>query len=114
MFLFRFIMIFNLIICLACLSQACGSGSTIISDGSIEAAIEINDDGCISENCGPVIQDIDNDKIPDDKDICPTILNSDQTDSDSDGMGDVCDNCPLNANPDQKDTNDNGIGDICE
>jgi hypothetical protein len=36
--------------------------------------------------------DSDLDGIVDDQDNCPTLSNTDQTDSDADGLGDVCDN----------------------
>ncbi len=41
--------------------------------------------------------DTDNDGIPDDKDNCPMLLNTDQADVDRDGVGDVCDSEPAFA-----------------
>jgi hypothetical protein len=43
-------------------------------------------------------RDRDCDGVPDRKDNCPEVWNSDQQDSDSDGLGDVCDNCPYVTN----------------
>jgi len=75
--------------------------------------------------------DTDDDGIINILDNCPTVANSDQTDTDGDGLGDVCedtlgndldddgikddiDNCQNNYNPDQQDTDGNGIGDRCD
>lgn len=38
--------------------------------------------------------DADGDGIPDARDNCPTVANSDQADSDGDRVGDACDQCP--------------------
>ena len=35
----------------------------------------------------------------DGSDNCPTVAQTDQTDSDGDGIGDACDNCVSNSNP---------------
>ena len=71
--------------------------------------------------------DADNDGDLDGADNCPTVANSDQTDSDGDSEGDACDadddgdddldgndNCPLAANPDQADNDGDGEGDVCD
>lgn len=42
---------------------------------------------------GGVVTDTDKDGIMDDKDNCPTVENSDQSDIDEDGKGDACDPC---------------------
>lgn len=39
--------------------------------------------------------------ILNERDNCPYVYNTDQTDTDNDGVGDQCDNCPLMHNPDQ-------------
>jgi len=46
---------------------------------------------------GQIILDTDNDSIPDFKDNCPTLANTNQSDIDVDGLGDLCDlNTPNN------------------
>lgn len=35
------------------------------------------------------------------RDNCPYVYNTDQSDTDGDEVGDQCDNCPLMHNPDQ-------------
>ena len=40
---------------------------------------------------GSVVLDSDNDGVPNNLDNCPTISNTDQSDSNEDGLGDVCD-----------------------
>lgn len=73
-----------------------------------------------------IIADIDNDGVPDIRDNCISIANSDQQDVNNNGRGDVCDdfdqdgkinskdNCPDNPNRDQRDTDSDGIGDVCD
>lgn len=77
-------------------------------------------------NSNYIIADIDNDGVPDIRDNCVSIANSDQQDINNNGRGDVCDdfdqdgiinskdNCPDNPNRDQKDTDSDGIGDVCD
>ncbi|QED36489.1 hypothetical protein FK178_01605 [Antarcticibacterium arcticum] len=62
----------------------------------------------------PPDDDQDDDDVPDDVDNCPTVPNTDQTNSDGDSHGDACDNCPLVDNENQLDSNGNGIGDACD
>lgn len=73
-----------------------------------------------------IIADIDNDGVPDIRDNCISVANSDQKDVNNNGRGDVCDdfdqdgkinskdNCPDNPNRDQRDTDGDGIGDVCD
>ncbi|XP_061457953.1 cartilage oligomeric matrix protein-like [Rhineura floridana] len=56
--------------------------------------------------------DMDGDRVTNNRDNCVRIPNPDQ--KDSDGVGDVCDSCPLVSNPDQKDTDHDLIGDLCD
>ena len=71
--------------------ESYGNWQLIIEDGEIDDSGEIISFGieiCVS---GEIINDDDNDKIPNE-----------------------IDNCPNESNPDQLDTNLNGIGDICD
>ncbi len=73
-----------------------------------------------------IIADIDNDGVPDIRDNCVSVSNTDQQDINNNGRGDVCDdfdqdgvinskdNCPSNPNRNQKDADSDGIGDICD
>jgi hypothetical protein len=67
-------------------------------------------DGITSDAPG----DRDGDGVPDDRDNCPDVHNSDQENSDSDALGDACDNCPYIDNPDQADFDGDGVGDACD
>lgn len=58
--------------------------------------------------------DRDADGVFDGDDVCPAVVNADQTDVDADGIGDVCDNCTAIANADQLDTNGDGYGNRCD
>lgn len=73
-----------------------------------------------------IIADVDGDGVPDIRDNCVSVTNSDQQDINNNGRGDVCDdfdqdglinskdNCTDNPNRDQKDTDSDGIGDVCD
>lgn len=61
-----------------------------------------------------LLDDTDEDLVPDDDDNCPLVANADQADGDSDGVGDVCDNCANTSNPLQEDADGDGTGDACE
>jgi hypothetical protein len=93
--------------------------------------------GEVWEYAGLVLEDTDQDGVPDPSDNCPNDYNPDQADTDQNGIGDECDpctdtdddgygnpgfpantceddNCPDVYNPDQADSDGNGIGDVCE
>jgi len=56
----------------------------------------------------------DGDTIPDCRDNCPALANSDQVDTDADTFGDSCDNCPIVVNALQEDTDGDTVGDSCD
>jgi len=70
--------------------------------------------------------DDDNDGVPNLRDNCVSIKNTDQADIDSNGRGDACedddgdglvnsiDNCPQHPNSSQIDTDADGLGDACD
>jgi hypothetical protein len=70
--------------------------------------------------------DTDNDTVPDLRDNCVQVSNSNQVDTDKNGRGDVCDdydrdghiqsrdNCPNIANAQQEDEDGDGIGNTCD
>jgi hypothetical protein len=72
------------------------------------------------------ISDFDNDGVPDIKDNCVSISNTDQADIDQNGRGDACDdydqdgvinfkdNCSNVPNYNQADTDADGVGDKCD
>ncbi|MGH8015801.1 MAG: LVIVD repeat-containing protein, partial [Candidatus Zixiibacteriota bacterium] len=58
--------------------------------------------------------DPDGDDIQSTCDNCPTVANTNQTDTDEDGHGDACDNCPTDFNDVQTDTDGDGVGNACD
>lgn len=81
------------------------------------------DAGC-NDKTGTCFKDSDGDKVPDEKDGCPTSslksspgvcgCNIADNDSDGDGVLDCKDNCPAVANNNQQDTDSDGVGDVCD
>ena len=77
-------------------------------------------------NSAYIPADVDSDGIPDLRDNCVSIANSDQADVDHNGLGDSCqdfdndrianvrDNCPDAPNVNQMDTDGDGKGDACD
>jgi len=73
-----------------------------------------------------IIADTDSDGVPDTRDNCVSVSNTDQQDINNNGRGDACDdfdqdgvinskdNCSDNPNRDQRDTDSDGIGDVCD
>ncbi len=82
--------------------------------------------GEVKINSAFKLSDVDKDNIPDIKDNCVSISNSDQVDVDMNGRGDVCDdfdrdgiinlkdNCKDIPNENQNDTDSDGVGDKCD
>src|SRR3989339_563339 len=77
-------------------------------------------------NAGYVVADTDGDGIPDMRDNCVSLTNSDQVDVNGNGRGDSCDdfdkdgivnttdNCPNEPNRNQSDADGDKVGDICD
>lgn len=75
-----------------------------------------------------ILDDTDDDGIPNKDDNCIFVANPEQTDSNGNGFGDLCDsgdddkdgmpnevdNCPKTINPNQEDLDKDGIGDGCD
>ena len=82
--------------------------------------------GIVKTNPGYVVSDIDKDGIPDMRDNCVSLSNTDQEDGNGNGRGDACDdfdrdgiinsldNCPNNPNAGQGDTDGDKMGDVCD
>ena len=71
--------------------ESYGNWLLIVEDSEIDDTGEIISFGieiCVS---GEIIDDDDNDKIPNEVDNCPNVSNPNQLDSNSNGIGDVCD-----------------------
>ena len=84
------------------------SGVTVVANDQFG-----NADTCYF-NVTVLLNDADNDSLPNWDDNCPYAFNPDQDDSDNDGNGDECDNCPVVANVSQSDGDIDGVGDACD
>ena len=73
-----------------------------------------NNGDVINKSITTISTDSDGDGIPDKKDNCPIIHNSDQNDMDGDCRGDVCDNFPNDYDLAQPDDDHDGLGDACD
>ncbi|MDH3890701.1 MAG: HYR domain-containing protein [candidate division Zixibacteria bacterium] len=86
-------------------------GTTTVTATAIDSAG--NTDTCYF-NVTVLLNDPDNDSLPDWDDNCPSVSNPDQDDTDSDNIGDACDNCPDAANASQSDSDIDDVGDACD
>lgn len=96
--------------------------------GNLASAQDVLIIPAVSSQSNPnyIIADVDSDGVPDTRDNCVSVSNSDQKDINNNGRGDVCDdfdqdglinskdNCPDNPNRDQRDTDSDSIGDVCD
>lgn len=96
--------------------------------GNLASAQDVLVIPVVSSQINPnyIIADVDSDGMPDTRDNCVSVSNSDQKDINNNGRGDVCDdfdqdglinskdNCSDNPNRDQIDTDSDGIGDVCD
>lgn len=100
----------------------------------LASALLLVNAGCPETGIDPIVivEDSDQDGVPDASDNCPNVPNPDQQDSLGNGVGDACrpisdsadfdgdgfpdeqDNCPNTPNPDQADLDGDGIGDACD
>ena len=89
------------------------STNDIDNDGDLDIVVNaLTDDEVVwYEN---ILNDFDEDGVPDAQDNCPETSNSNQENNDNDSFGDACDNCPNIDNEDQTDVDGDGIGDACD
>lgn len=97
------------------------AGNLAISEGVLTIS-----DTAAKSNPSYIMADVDNDSVPDLRDNCVSVANSDQEDINNNNRGDVCedfdkdsvmnnkDNCPNLPNRDQRDTDGDGLGDVCD
>jgi hypothetical protein len=113
------------------------SPDTFFDLGMSTVTVVANDQSGNADTCyfnvTVLLNDPDNDSLPNWDDNCPYAFNPNQNDVDGDGFGDTCDtcpndpvndidgdtvcgdvdNCPQMVNPNQADTDNDGVGDAC-
>lgn len=107
--------------------DGCRAGFTCNEQGACIAGEELPDggepradaDGGAPDLAGPDggggdPRDGDNDRVPDDRDVCPGTWDPQQKDTDGDGRGDACDSCPTVPDPAGLDTDGDRLGDACD
>lgn len=99
-----------------------GEAGNLVSAKDV-TTVSINE---LQSNPNYIIADVDYDLVPDIRDNCVFIYNSDQADANNNGRGDLCDdfdidgiinsqdNCPNNPNLNQEDVDSDGVGDVCD
>lgn len=99
-----------------------GEAGNLVSDKGVLRLADIP----TQTNTGFVLADTDGDSIPDMRDNCVSVANSDQVDVDENGRGDACDdfdrdgrlnsvdNCLNDPNSNQSDIDGDKIGDVCD
>jgi hypothetical protein len=105
------------------------SASALVGEaGNLTDARDVFAVGAVLSKNNPnyIIADVDSDGVPDVRDNCISVFNTDQQDINSNERGDVCDdfdqdglinskdNCPDYPNRDQRDTDSDGVGDACD
>lgn len=89
------------------------STNDVDNDGDLDIVINVltDDEVVWYEN---ILNDYDDDGVPNTQDNCSEIPNPNQENSDNDSYGDFCDNCPNIDNEGQSDIDGDGIGDVCD
>jgi hypothetical protein len=90
--------------------QSCVAGFCVVPGGQ---GLDGGSPDVGSPDAPPGTVDTDRDGIPDDRDNCPTIANTDQANEDGDSSGDACDLCPQ-ISDNGADSDGDHIGDACD